>query len=319
MSAAHLRPMNWLALDIGGANIKAADGKGYAESYAFAMWRQPSRLAQQIRTVISEAPPCDHLAVTMTGELADCFESRPPVSASFCRRSATARTIATRGFSSWMAAWSRRRWHLAPPHLAAASNWLALARFVGRYVAHGPALLIDVGSTTCDVVPFVDGKPQVKGMNDTARLLASELVYTGVERSPLCAILHERPYRGRSCPWSRNCSPRTAMRTCCLVSSPKNLETRKLPMASPRRRLRSRPIGADVCRRSGRLQRRRCSGLGTSGRGSTDGAARDGDRANWQGACRAAAKGCPVGPWRVSRTPGFGEAASASAGRFARR
>src|SRR5262245_22580191 len=68
--------MNWLALDIGGANVKVADGSGYARSYAFAMWRESSLLAQQIRTAISEAPPSDHLAVTMTGELADCFASK---------------------------------------------------------------------------------------------------------------------------------------------------------------------------------------------------------------------------------------------------
>ena len=65
-----------LGLDIGGANIKAADGEGYAQSFHFAMWRDSQRLAQQIRTAISEAPPSDHLAVTMTGELADCFESK---------------------------------------------------------------------------------------------------------------------------------------------------------------------------------------------------------------------------------------------------
>src|SRR6185369_5580609 len=68
--------MSWLALDIGGANIKAADGKGYAQSYGFAMWTQSARLAQQLRTAIYDAPPSDHLAVTMTGELADCFESK---------------------------------------------------------------------------------------------------------------------------------------------------------------------------------------------------------------------------------------------------
>src|SRR6185436_6442383 len=70
------RVMKWLALDIGGANLKTADGQGYAQSYAFALWKDPNRLAQQIRTAISEAPPADHLAVTMTGELADCFESK---------------------------------------------------------------------------------------------------------------------------------------------------------------------------------------------------------------------------------------------------
>src|SRR5438045_3762950 len=68
--------MKWLALDIGGANLKVADGLGHARSYSFAMWRDSARLAQQIRTALSEAPPCDHLAVTMTGELADCFETK---------------------------------------------------------------------------------------------------------------------------------------------------------------------------------------------------------------------------------------------------
>src|SRR3954463_13735408 len=68
--------MHWLALDIGGANLKAADGKGFAESYAFALWREPNRLAQELRTIIAEAPESTHLAVTMTGELADCFDSK---------------------------------------------------------------------------------------------------------------------------------------------------------------------------------------------------------------------------------------------------
>jgi len=192
--------MNWLALDIGGANIKAADGKGYAESYAFPMWRHSARLAQQIRTIISEAPPSDHLAVTMTGELADCFDSKATgvrfilqaVSDGSDNRHTRVYLVDGRLVAPQVA--------IAAPHLAAASNWLALARFAGRYVSQGPALLIDVGSTTCDVVPLIDGKPQVKGMHDTARLLSGELVYTGVERSPVCAVLQAAPYRGRSCP-----------------------------------------------------------------------------------------------------------------------
>ncbi len=192
--------MNWLALDIGGANIKAADGNGYAESYAFAMWRHSARLAQQIRTIISEAPPSDHLAVTMTGELADCFESKAAgvrfilqaVSDGSDNRHTRVYLVDGRLVAPQVAT--------GAPHLAAASNWMALARFAGRHAPQGPALLIDIGSTTCDVVPLIDGKPQVKGLNDTARLLTGELVYTGIERSPLCAVLREAPYRGRDCP-----------------------------------------------------------------------------------------------------------------------
>jgi (4-(4-[2-(gamma-L-glutamylamino)ethyl]phenoxymethyl)furan-2-yl)methanamine synthase len=192
--------MNWLALDIGGANVKTADGRGYAQSYAFALWRDSLLLAQQIRTAISEAPPCDHLAVTMTGELADCFESKAAgirfileaVKAGSDNRHARVYLSDGRLVSPQVA--------LTAPHLAAASNWHALARFAGRFAPTGPALLIDVGSTTCDVIPLMDGKPVAKGATDTQRLLSGELVYTGVERSPLCAVVSLVPYRGQSCP-----------------------------------------------------------------------------------------------------------------------
>jgi probable H4MPT-linked C1 transfer pathway protein len=89
---------------------------------------------------------------------------------------------------------------LAHSQLAAASNWHALARFAGRYASAGSALLLDVGSTTCDVIPLVEGKPAARGTTDTERLLAGELVYTGIERSPVCAVVSAVPYRGRSCP-----------------------------------------------------------------------------------------------------------------------
>jgi probable H4MPT-linked C1 transfer pathway protein len=76
----------------------------------------------------------------------------------------------------------------AEPLLAAAANWLALATYAGRFVPHGPGLLIDLGSTTCDIVPLLDGRPHPLGRTDSARLAAGELVYCGVRRTPLCAI-----------------------------------------------------------------------------------------------------------------------------------
>jgi probable H4MPT-linked C1 transfer pathway protein len=192
--------MGWLALDIGGANIKAADGNGYAQSYGFAMWKQSPRLAQQLRTVIYEAPPSDHLAVTMTGELADCFESKAAgvrfildaLHSAADNRHSRVYLVDGRFVAPQVA--------LSSPHLAAASNWHALARFAGRYATAGTALVIDVGSTTCDIIPLVNGKPQATGMTDTQRLVSGELVYTGVERSPVCAVVSLVPYRGKPCP-----------------------------------------------------------------------------------------------------------------------
>ncbi len=192
--------MRWLALDIGGANLKVADARQFAQSYAFALWRDPAGLAQQIRTIISEAPQADHLAITMTGELADCFESK----AAGVRHILKAveegsdhrhtRVYLTDG-------------RLVTPQvaqtltsLAAASNWHALARFAGRYMPKGPALLIDVGSTTSDIIPLLDGNVVAQGRTDTERMLAGEMLYSGVERSPICAILEKAPYRGQICP-----------------------------------------------------------------------------------------------------------------------
>lgn len=192
--------MQWLGIDIGGANLKMADGHGMAEVFSFPLWRQPDRLTQQLRTVIAQAPECDHLVVSMTGELADCFESKAAgvrfilealVEAADGRHT---RVYLTNGIlvtpQVAMQRWSE----------AAAANWHALARFAGRLVPSGGALLVDVGSTTTDVIPLEDGQPVAQGHTDTERLLNGELVYTGVERSPVCAVVHQVPYRGRSCP-----------------------------------------------------------------------------------------------------------------------
>ncbi|HMF14607.1 MAG TPA: hydantoinase/oxoprolinase family protein, partial [Gemmataceae bacterium] len=75
------------------------------------------------------------------------------------------------------------------PLQVAAANWLALATYVGRFAVDGPALLLDIGSTTTDIVPLQDGKPMPLGRTDSERLSFGELVYTGFRRTPLCAIL----------------------------------------------------------------------------------------------------------------------------------
>src|SRR4051794_384431 len=65
--------MNWLGLDIGGANLKVGNGQGWARAVPLARWREPHGLAAAIGTLIAGAPPADGLAITMTGELCDCF------------------------------------------------------------------------------------------------------------------------------------------------------------------------------------------------------------------------------------------------------
>ncbi len=192
--------MNWLGIDIGGANLKLSDGDGWASSLAFALWKQPQELSAAIRRLLTDAPASDGLAVTMTGELADCFTTKAEGVHFILDAASTA--AAARDLRVYLT-----DGRFVPPPLArtsllsaAASNWHALARFSGRYAPVGSALLIDLGSTTCDIIPLVDGQLRASGHTDTSRLLAGELVYTGIERSPVCAIIVRVPYRGQLCP-----------------------------------------------------------------------------------------------------------------------
>jgi hypothetical protein len=83
--------------------------------------------------------------------------------------------------------------------LVAAANWHALATWVGRLTPQGNALLIDIGSTTTDVIPLEDGFPVPLGRTDLERLQTGELEYTGVRRTILSSLAHTVPLRNNRC------------------------------------------------------------------------------------------------------------------------
>ena len=192
--------MKWLALDIGGANLKAADGQGFAMSQAFSLWEKPEQLTDALRSIMAQVPRVDHIAATMTGELADCFATK----AEGVKFILNALSVAADGRHTRVYQTNGRIVSLQTatrqPLLVASSNWHALASFAGQYVAFGSGLVIDIGSTTCDLIPLVDGVPVTIGKTDPNRMVNGELVYTGVQRSPVCAISSLVPWRGRKCP-----------------------------------------------------------------------------------------------------------------------
>jgi probable H4MPT-linked C1 transfer pathway protein len=57
-----------------------------------------------------------------------------------------------------------------------------------------------MGSTTTDIIPLSQTGPCPVGFTDTERLISGELVYTGVERTPVSAIVAKLPWRGGDCP-----------------------------------------------------------------------------------------------------------------------
>jgi hypothetical protein len=192
----------WLALDIGGANLKAADGSGFAVSRPFALWRRRQELTAALRGLLADCPAADRLAVTMTGELADCFVTKAEgVAAILEAVEAAARDRFVRVYFT-DGSLAPPEEAIAQPLLAAASNWHALARFAARFVAAGTGLLIDIGSTTCDIIPLRNGQVAARGRTDPERLISGELAYTGVERSPVCAVVDRVwwPSQQAACP-----------------------------------------------------------------------------------------------------------------------
>ena len=135
--------------------------------------------------------------MTMTAELSDVFRTKREgvgfvLDAVEAVSRAPVRVFTTAGeFVDPAAARAR-------PLDAAASNWVATAMLVGRFLPD--ALLVDVGSTTTDVIPVTGGRVAALGRTDPERLLAGELVYTGALRTNVAAIVRRVPLRGGECP-----------------------------------------------------------------------------------------------------------------------
>lgn len=192
--------MSCLGLDIGGANLKAANSTGWARSVPFALWRNPAGLASALGQLIGDAPAAHRLAVTMTGELCDCFRTKEEgvlLILSAVREVANGREVRVYLVDG---RWVSLEEAISAPILAAASNWRALAEFACRFVPTGAGLLIDIGSTTTDIIPIESGRVAARGRSDIGRLAAGELVYSGVGRTPICALVRALPWRGQMCP-----------------------------------------------------------------------------------------------------------------------
>lgn len=93
----------------------------------------------------------------------------------------------------------------------AAANWAASAWLLEKLAEEKwlkNAIFIDIGSTTTTIIPVVNGKAVVRGKTDPEKLVYGELVYTGVLRTNVCAVVDRVPYKGF---WARVSSERFAL------------------------------------------------------------------------------------------------------------
>lgn len=184
--------------DLGGVNVKLArveDGRVASVTQipcpALAEPRKFDLAVEEALGLIGESD-ASH-AVTMTGELSDVFASRYEGVAylvGLMRKSVGdgVRFYSLDGFVDAHGAitgWQN----------VASANWHAGAALAATVEDSG--LLVDVGTTTTDLIPFKEGRPCAAGRTDGDRLTEGELIYRGVVRTPVMAIASQAPFKGR--------------------------------------------------------------------------------------------------------------------------
>jgi probable H4MPT-linked C1 transfer pathway protein len=187
-----------IGYDVGGAHLKIArleNGRPVAvRQIVCPLWQGLDKLDAALAEAVPGAKGADRVAVTMTGELSDLFPDRATGVATLVDRLSAAHGPATRfwmgrlGFGDAAAA-------KASFLDVAATNFLATAEAAGG--KRGDALLVDLGSTTTDIIPIRAGHAAPRGLTDYDRLASGELVYTGLTRTALMAIAPAASFKGR--------------------------------------------------------------------------------------------------------------------------
>lgn len=198
------RVIGW---DVGGAHLKASlfeEGRLRAVGeWACPLWQGLEPLERALAAALDRWPgPASH-AVTMTGEMVDLFPHREAgvLGLAACLQ---ARLDGPVAFYAGLQGWAsfdtlRARWADV-----ASANWLATAGLAAQRVhgvggeEHGAeGVLVDIGSTTTDLVALQGGRVRTDSRSDRDRLASGELLYMGVVRTPLCALTQRIVWQGR--------------------------------------------------------------------------------------------------------------------------
>ncbi|MEM9588699.1 MAG: hydantoinase/oxoprolinase family protein [Planctomycetota bacterium] len=188
-----------LGIDIGGANIKYATSDGQCLDRIFPMWQTPDALAEALACDLQRFSDCQQIAVTMTGELADCFQDRRQGVIHICdhvRQACEGREIWVYGVDGCFHEIDQAT---KSADLVAAANWHALANWTAARW-NDACLLVDIGSTTTDLIPLAGGRVSTDARTDFDRLSCGALVYVGCRRTPVCALVNQLDMGSQSVP-----------------------------------------------------------------------------------------------------------------------
>ncbi|MBN1134592.1 MAG: H4MPT-linked C1 transfer pathway protein [Methanosarcinaceae archaeon] len=183
--------MKIIGIDIGGANTKVASADGsIKELHYIPLWKD-TKLPSALKEIANRLHP-DKVSVVMTGELADCFVDKE-TGIRFIMDAVEDAFDCDKRYINNEGTFTDTSEDIL--NLAAA-NWAASARLIGSEI--GSCIFVDVGSTTSDIIPIIDGK-HAAGRTDFSRLLRSELVYAGTLRTNIAAVLETAEISGGTC------------------------------------------------------------------------------------------------------------------------
>jgi probable H4MPT-linked C1 transfer pathway protein len=184
--------------DIGGAHLKAARVRdGRVESVVQAatpLWLGLDTLHAAFDALCAQLGHADRHVLTMTGELCDAFPSRREGVAGLAAIAANHLAPSTPVIYAGRAGFVALSEAVSHAGDIASANWHASAALLALKLPD--ALFIDIGSTTTDIIPIVDGQVAALGYTDAERLSAGELVYTGMTRSFVMSLTSLAPFRG---------------------------------------------------------------------------------------------------------------------------
>lgn len=188
--------------DIGGAHLKVSrcDNNGqiiHALELPCPLWQGISSLEKTLVDALQIlGNQTDQHFLTLTGESADCFANRQQgvkaILSSVSKHLPSKNCQVFSASQNWLTLTvAQQNWQQV-----ASMNWLATACWLARQIPD--ALLLDIGSTTTDIIRIINGRPQLHAYDDQGRLHSGELIYSGVIRTPLMALAQQIPLAGKS-------------------------------------------------------------------------------------------------------------------------
>lgn len=192
--------MKIAGFDIGGANTDLAiidfDQGGDIENIKadfryLPMWMKNEELGTYLLDLIGdEIDQMDAVGVSMTAELVDAYKTKKEGVLDIVKKVEDTFHIpvAYVGLSGMINA---SQVNSDPLHVAAA-NWIATSQIAS--IMSSNCILVDVGSTTTDIIPIKNGSECALGRSDLERLGTGELVYTGTLRTNVAALVDKVPF-----------------------------------------------------------------------------------------------------------------------------